>query len=127
MEADHMRQLGPLLLLLLVTGIAPAQKSIGPTQRGSEIDAGHKKWIDSVLRSILPIKPGGTRKDLLKVFTEEGGLSTRTQRTYVYRHCPYIKVDVQFAAVGNDDGSAEMREDRIVAISRPYLDYSTMD
>jgi hypothetical protein len=37
-----------------------------------------------------------TRSDLLKVFATEGGLSWSTQRTYVYRQCPYIKVDVKF-------------------------------
>jgi hypothetical protein len=103
------------------------QESIRPAQRGSEIDLEHTKWVDSVMRSILAVKPGTTRRRLLEVFMEEGGLSTRTQRTYVYRHCPYIKVDVQFAAVGNEDGSAEMPGDKIVTISRPYLDYSTMD
>jgi hypothetical protein len=72
-----------------------------------------------------------TRKDLFSVFSEEGGLSTRTQRRYVYKHCPYVKVDVEFSAVNdvdeNQDGLTEKPEDRIVKISRPYLEYSIMD
>jgi hypothetical protein len=44
------------------------------------------------------IKPGMTRADLQKVFTTEGGISMRVQRTYVYRNCPYCKVDVEFEA-----------------------------
>jgi hypothetical protein len=122
-----MRKIGPILLLLLATCVVPAQESIRPAQRGSEIDLEHTKWIDSVMRSILTIKPGATRRRLLRAFMEEGGMSTRTQRTYVYRQCPYIKVDVQFAAVGDNDGSREMLEDKIVMISRPYLDYSVAD
>lgn len=39
-------------------------------------------------------KPGMTRADLLKVFMEEGGISKRTWRRYVYRRYGYIKVDV---------------------------------
>jgi hypothetical protein len=123
-----MRKISPLFLLLLATAIAPAQKSIEPTQPSSAIDWEHTKWIDSVMRSILTIKPGATRKDLLKVFKEEGGLSTRTQRTYVYKRCPYIKVDVRFAPVGaEDNGLTEMPEDKVITISRPYLGYSVAD
>jgi hypothetical protein len=64
------------------------------------------------------------RSDLIKVFTTEGGLSTTTQRTYVYRQCPYIKVDVKFAASSRDE---EVPTDKIVEISRPYLAFSVGD
>jgi hypothetical protein len=66
------------------------------------------------------------RKDLLKVFGEEGGLSTRTHRTYVYKECPYVKVDAVFSVVG-EPGLTESGEDRLISISRPYLAYSVMD
>ena len=124
-----MRKIGPTLLLLLATAIASSgQKSINPAQSPSEIDLAHTKWIDSVMSSILTIKPGAARKDLLRVFKEEGGLSTRTQRTYVYKRCPYIKVDVRFAPVGaEDNGLTEMPEDKVITISRPYLGYSVAD
>jgi len=108
---------------MLATTIVPAQKSINSSQTSSEIDLEHTKWVESVMRSILTIKPGATRKDLLNVFTEQGGLSTRTHQTYVYKRCPYIKVDVEFASVGGDAESIEMPGDQIVAISRPYLGY----
>jgi hypothetical protein len=88
----------------------------------------HTKWIDSVLRQARTIKPGMTRQDLLQIFGEEGGMSTRTQRTYVYKDCPFIKVDVEFAVQENpDDRITEPLEDKIVKISRPYLNYSVMD
>jgi hypothetical protein len=127
MELDCMRKTGPILLLFLATVIVSAQKSI-PGRYSSEIDVEHTEWIDSVMRSILAIKPGATRKDLLKLFATEGGISSRTQRTYVYKRCPYIKVDVKFAPVGNEDnGFAEMAQDKVIAISRPYLQYSVTD
>src|SRR3954471_2433706 len=58
------------------------------------------EWITSVLKEIQTIRPGMTRTELLTVFTTEGGLSTGLARTYVYRGCPYIKVDVTFDPVG---------------------------
>jgi hypothetical protein len=100
------------------------QESAKRAQRGSEVDREHTEWVDSVMRSIQTIKPGATRKDLLRLFTEGGGVSTRNHRTFVYKQCPYIKVDVEFAPVGNEDnGFTELPDDQISTISRPYLEY----
>ena len=64
-----------------------------------------------------------SRADLLKVFTEEGGLSTRTWRRYVYRECLYIKVDVEFEPAGNtEDKLPERPTDKITKISKPFLE-----
>jgi hypothetical protein len=91
-------------------------------------DMEHTQWVASVLRWTYDIKPGMTRENLLRVYTEEGGLSTRTQRTYVLKGCPYIKVDVKFLPVGNvQDGLTQDPNDKIQEISKPYLDYSIMD
>ncbi len=116
------------IVLLLLAAYALAAQGGDPVQRRYDVDQEHAQWIDSVMRSIATIKTGATRKDLLGVFAEEGGLSTRTRRTFVYKHCPYIKVDVKFVAVGNEnDGSTEKPEDKVSTISRPYLAYSIMD
>jgi len=85
------------------------------------IDWGHTQWVGNVLAWIATIKPGMTRSDLLRVFTTEGGLSTRTHRTYVLKRCPTIKVDVEFSISGNE------AEDKVTQISRPYLDYGHYD
>ena len=71
-------------------------------------------WIDT-------IKPGMTRGDLLNVFATEGGLSTRTNRTYVLKQCRIIEVDVEFSISGSE------AEDKIRQISKPYLDYGVTD
>ncbi|MBZ5564636.1 MAG: hypothetical protein LAP13_19730 [Acidobacteriia bacterium] len=85
-------------------------------------------WIAKVLRQIGRIKPGMRRKDLLKLFTTEGGLSSRLQRRYVLIECPYIKVDVRFKPASNEhDALGENPEDVIETISRPYLEWSVMD
>jgi len=80
-------------------------------------------WIAKVLRQIDSVHPGMTRKDLLPIFTRDGGLSGRMQSTYVYKNCPYIKVDVVFSAIG----PMEDDEDKVLNISRPYLAFPVAD
>jgi hypothetical protein len=110
---------------------APAQESAVDAQSRVRTDQEHTRWIDHVMRSIAAIKPGMARKELFRVLTEEGGLSTRTGRKYVYKHCPYIKVDVEFSPVdeigAGKDVTSENPDDKIVKISRPYLEYSITD
>ena len=90
----------------------------------SEIDSEHTEWIASAIRSMQTIKVGMTRSELLTVFTTEGGVSTTSRRTYVYQQCPYIKVDVKFAAASPNN---ELPTDKIVEISQPYLAWSVAD
>lgn len=85
------------------------------------IDWGHTQWVNNVLAWIATIKPGMTRSDLLRVFTTEGGVFTRTHRTYVLEQCPTIKVDAEFSISGNEG------DDKITQISKPYLDYPQLD
>jgi hypothetical protein len=96
----------------------------------------HVKWVEETLGRMQTVVPGMTRTQLLAVFNTEGGAVTRLRRTYVSRECPYFKVDVEFEAVGRQDRKdAEGRvltlvegpDDRIVRISRPYLQFSTLD
>lgn len=88
----------------------------------------HTEWIARSLREIETIKVGMTRLDLLKVFKEEGGISTRTWRRYVYRDCPYIKVDVEFEPVGEPENKvSQSPRDKIIKISRPFLEWSILD
>jgi len=90
--------------------------------------ASRQQWVSSVLKQIETIKVGMTRQDLLKVFTTEGGISTRHQRTYVHKECGYIKVDVEFKSVGQEDQKLkELPADQITVISRPYLQWSIGD
>jgi hypothetical protein len=92
------------------------------------------EWIANSLKEMQKIKVGMTRADLLKVFTTEGGISSSLNRRYVYRECPYIKVDVEFEPVGrparDTDGRVtlvEAKEDVIKKISKPYLEWSISD
>lgn len=88
----------------------------------------HTQWVASVLRETYALKAGMTRKDLLSVYTEEGGIPTRTQQTYGLKGCPYIHVDVLFAPVGDARNLlVKNLNDKILNISKPYLDYAPTD
>jgi hypothetical protein len=108
------------LCTLSATVVAQSQSNHSPSQ----IDPEHTAWIAGVMNATQTITVGMSRSDLMKVFTTEGGLSTTSQRTYVYRRCPYIKVDVKFAPSSREK---ELPTDKIVEISRPYLAWSVMD
>jgi hypothetical protein len=115
-----------LLILLLTISILPAQSS--------QKSQSQREWIASSLKEMQKIKVGMKRADLLKVFTTEGGLATGLNRTYVYRDCSYIKVDVEFEPVGRPARDTEGRvtlveanEDVIKKISKPYLEWMVAD
>ncbi len=119
-----------LAILLCALALIVSAQSLRDSRKSEE----NTKWISDSLREMKTIEVGKTRADLLKVFTTEGGLSTGLNRTYVYRQCPYIKVDVEFEAVGRSARDANGRvtldednRDKIKSISKPYLEWSIMD
>jgi hypothetical protein len=100
----------------------------GNAAQENPVSRDHTAWVAASLRTMQTIKPGMTRAEVLKVFKTEGGISNRLQRTYVFRDCPYVKVDVRFKPVGQEkDVLREDPADIIIMISRPYLDWSMMD
>ena len=108
-----------LLCVLSVSAVPQSQTQQTPRQTDQE----HTAWISAALSKMQTIKVGMTRLEIMSVFTTEGGLSTTSQRTYVYRQCPYIKVDVTFAASGREEAPT----DKIIKVSRPYLAWAVMD
>ena len=102
------------LIVFLLCFIAMSQsRPAGPLVENPQTPTA---WIRLTLQRIETIKPGMTRGELERLFTVEGGLSTRTHRTDVYRECPYVKVDVEFRA-----SEGPIRRDVITSLSRPYL------
>lgn len=118
------------VILLYAFALIVAAQSVQDSRKSEE----HTKWIAESLIEMKTIKAGQTRGELLKVFTEEGGISTVNNRTYVYRKCPNIKVDVQFESFGQTKIDAEGNQrliednrDKIKSISKPYLEWSIKD
>lgn len=86
------------------------------------------KQISAILIECQKIKPGMMRAELMKVFITEGGLSTVTHQTFVYRGYPYIKVDVDFTPSDPKQKTVEEQPTDIISkISRPYLDWNISD
>ena len=72
--------------------------------------------IDGTLTAIESIEVGMSRFDLDKLFRPEAGLHPATEgAVYIYKECPYIKVNVQFTKDG-----------KISGISRPFLERPTI-
>jgi hypothetical protein len=122
-----------LLLSITVIGGSASVQSTKPARTAS-CAQDHAAWLADVLKEMQAIEPGMTRKDLLKVFGTEGGLSSRLHRTFVSQDCPYCKVDIEFEPMvrrnGSDDGSVASVEDSgdvIVRVSKPYLQFSNAD
>jgi hypothetical protein len=106
--------------------IEKALRSAGKLINSS--DAAHTEWLAGILKEIQTLKPGMTRADLLKICTEEGGLSNRYERRYVHHACPYIKVDVKFDDTSPEaNGLTERPQDKISQISKPFLEWSIAD
>jgi hypothetical protein len=118
-------------LTLVAATVAALAYALTPSASPARDDAEAAKrieWVEKSLKEMQTVKAGMTRGDLLKVFTEEGGPSTRTQQTYAYRGCQYFKVDVRFEPVGARAATAPYPPgDKIVNISKPYLDWGVAD
>jgi hypothetical protein len=124
-----------MIALLFVTLISTSifVRSTRSASQDPRVDE-QREWVARTLQKMQTIQPGMTRRDLLTVFTTEGGLSTGLRRTYVSQECPYFKVDVEFEAFGranrDKDGRVTLVEDErdvIVKISRPYLEFGIYD
>jgi hypothetical protein len=107
-----------LLTVLLLRGGAV-------TQVGSQTTR-NVQWVGDSLKKMQTITPGMTREDLQKVFAPDGGIASRNERTYIYRECPYFKVNVEFEPVPGGLAN-DTRKDKITKISKPYLEWPTSD
>ncbi len=106
--------------------------TLGKLTAGFFGGANHDEALTSKTADILAecaqIKPGTTRAALMRVFVEEGGLSTPQHRTFAHRSCPYIKVDVEFKLAGANAPPVEERStDAVAKISKPYFAWSIAD
>ncbi|HSA92808.1 MAG TPA: hypothetical protein VLE48_07340 [Terriglobales bacterium] len=85
------------------------------------------RLIAQALEAAKKLKPGMLRADIEKDFQLDGGVSFRTQGRYLFRKCPYIKIDVNFDLEGATETPILSPKDRIASVSRPYLEYPFAD
>jgi len=118
MNSRHISVVATVALAIFPLGLFAAE---------TQCDPQFTKKILFILDEFRQIEPGMARADLLKFFMTEGGVSTRTARTYVHRSCPHIKVAVEFQPVGDVDRFGESLADKIIKISQPFLQYGRID
>jgi hypothetical protein len=112
-------------ILLIGFCFSAASAQDAATGSGVKIGEDRSQWIEHVMHSISAIKPGMTRKSLSRMLIEDGGLQVRQHTRYLYKPCPYIKVEIEFAPA--DEGSTWSPDDKVISISRPYLEYPAAD
>jgi hypothetical protein len=138
----------PAFLVTLAVAVFVSQApSLPVAPRTPQASSEHLTWLAGVMGQMKTVKAGMTRADLLKVFTTEGGAGSRSSRTFVSRECPFCKVDVTFELVGLpnselthcipisggrpcDPAAATFMvsdRDKIITISRPYLQLPIID
>lgn len=116
-----------VMFCALTIVLVPCSKSGSPntpaSSASSEDDAKFvSSWLYKELKIIEKIKVGSTRADLLKVFKEAGGISTRAMQHFLHRKCPYITVYVEFEPVVDKEKAFDYHPtDRITKISEPHL------
>ncbi|MCI0350659.1 MAG: hypothetical protein L0Z53_14645 [Acidobacteriales bacterium] len=82
------------------------------------------KVVERALKAALELTPGMIRADVEKHFKEDGGGQFNRLGRFVYRECGLIKIEVDFD-VKNERGFS--KDDKIVKVSRPYIEYGTKD
>lgn len=108
---------------------ATAFMASGPARQASEYNP-CCSVVQQALQAVNGIQRGMKRRDLEKEFRLDGGpiFNSVAYQIYVYRPCPYIKVEVGFERV-DDKGNWAMGgpNDVVKYVAHPFIDYPVMD
>jgi hypothetical protein len=85
-----------LSMALCTGGLAQNLADYGVPNARDKTEQEHWNYLEELWKEASKIKPGLTRAELLKLFIPDGGLQELLPKRYVMRHCPYIKVTVEF-------------------------------
>jgi hypothetical protein len=110
-------------MFFVLCGATPGQE----LNQKPQINASLTREVEAVIKMAVALQPGMTRADVLKNFQTEGGISARQWNHYVYKRCPYIKIDVTFVVAPGEGPLNESATDKIATVSKPYLEFSVMD
>ena len=88
--------------------------------------------LEALIKEVLEVagnlKEGSIRSEVERDFTLDGGIQFRGTSRYMFKKCHFIKIEVTFSKDERAgtwiDGSPE---DRVVTVSKPYLEYPVMD
>jgi hypothetical protein len=83
--------------------------------------------IEEALAETSKLKPGITRDKVEVTFVLDGGMQFGRTSRYSFRKYPSIKMDVEFSDRGAGSPGDYSPTDRIVKVSRPYLELPSYD
>ena len=83
--------------------------------------------VQQAMQSLEKLHNSSTRKEVELNFELDGGLQTGQWTRYVFRKCHLIKVEVRFSGEASESGVQFLPTDKVVSISRPYLDLPFAD
>lgn len=111
------RTMRALAVILCASLLLPADfaQSSSPQSPGCEV-------VERALKAALELTPGMSRADVEKYFKEDGGGQSNVLGRFVSRECGLIKIEIEFE-VKNERGFS--KDDKIVKVSRPYLEYGS--
>jgi hypothetical protein len=112
--------------LLLVTLVVISALIIAEG-KGERPGADQCGTLPLALEKIEQIKQGDSRSKVEHDFQEDGGLNQRERTRYSFKRCRFIKIDVDFAFPKNSDLGNFAPTDKILHVSRPYLEYPIQD
>jgi hypothetical protein len=93
-----------------------------------EFEQTGSQWLRERYDEASSIRVGMTRAELIKVFSEDGGLQSIPASRYVLKSSTMIKVDVKFEfPEGIDHRTATDDQLHIKSISKPYLEPMYLD
>lgn len=87
-------------------------------------------WVERCLQDFASIQAGMTRHEVAQRFPMDGGLQGASPVRFVHPKCSSFKVDVEFGFKrdATDQNRAVIGEDdRVVRVSKPYLERSVSD
>lgn len=87
----------------------------------------YKNWLQERVLEIQSITSGTTRREVNKILRQNGGLSTPNAATYSHIECQVLKARIEFEPVSDKIVFPLNGNDKVKAVSMPYLGLFTID
>ena len=111
-----------VVVCVLALGLLPRASAQPPKV---EINKDGVTWVQKCLADFETLKTGMTREQVQSKFCMDGGLSSPSGGRFTHPACPYFKIEVEFDFQRNpadQNRAVESKTDKVIRISKPYLE-----
>jgi len=87
-------------------------------------------WVHGCLKDFAAIKIGMTRRQVEDEFPMDGGVHSPSRPRFVHPTCGFFKIDVEFDCkkdAADQNRTIDSPDDRVIHVSRPYLEFPYSD